>query len=168
MNLEQLSSPLPKPWLEISADKITCRELVVSGGSVGGAFSSYQAGSLNLLGVPYTAVAQVPTITNPAYNPSTNIYTAPAAQTLSFTMSYVMGWPVASTDIVTAVSIRKNGVDTTFISGCKSLQGASATNGISISGIIQLQAGDTLGYFITNAGGAGGTLFYGCFSGFVL
>ena len=29
MNLDQLSSPLPKPWLNIACDTLTCRQLIV-------------------------------------------------------------------------------------------------------------------------------------------
>lgn len=152
MNLQQLSSPLPKPWLDIACDVLACRSLAVQNPAV---FSSTQSGSAFINGATYTNLCNVADIATPAYDPITNRYTAPTAQTVEFSVYFALLWPVAITDSAASLLIQKNGVDTLYTCGLKANQGTQSIGSMRASGIFQLVAGDVLGYRILTAVASG-------------
>ena len=153
MNLQSLSSGLPKPWLDIACNKITCNELVVAvQPSNSQLFQLVQGVSSPAVGST-TALCDVNQIVNPNVNLVANTYTAPVAQFVDVSLKGVtsLGNNVTNPLISPLVTLTVNGVDVAGAVVINTITlpafGSIASN---LNTIVQLQAGDVLGYRVTN------------------
>jgi len=160
MNLQQLESALPKPWLNIQCNSLTANQVIVPPASKT-TFAYYSANT----NVPLAAGANFQTgcnqisILNLNYNVATNIFTAPRAVDMICTVavtvaattlqniSYYVGF------IINNTSLLQNEYQQNLVS-----VPAFTAQTLTISCPVSLNAGDTVGFIVVN-NGAGGFLY---------
>ena len=157
MNLDQLSAPLPKPWLEIACDKLTCRSLVVEPGAGSESFSYYFNVGGGLTVVPFgnvASVANTPLLASPYYTPL-NVYTAPRALALSVSVQIIMSTTI-SQNLHGQLKLVINGATSSEFTADLVVPGAIAgfADIVWNMAVISLAHGDTLSWIFTNVGGA--------------
>ena len=171
MNLQQLESALPKPWLNIQCNRLTANEVVtpVVPAPIT-VFASSQNGAVsNVNNAPTSNIMTTTTISNPNFNPATNVYTASVAQYVSFSLSYVFTCSALAQNITTSVFFRLNGVLRAVGSVVRVSASISDNYTVNLNEVIQLAAGDTVGYLITaTSTQVGSQLAFGQFSGVVV
>jgi hypothetical protein len=152
MNLDQLSSPLPKPWLDIACDVLTCRRLVVEPSGTSDAFSYYGVlATVVNAGSNVSGLAITPEVASPHYTVVGNIYTAPFAMAFQVSIGISVQTAVAQ-DMRYAVEIAKNGVFQPWLSSGQGVFSAPAasSNYFTASALMSLAPGDTVSWRFTN------------------
>ena len=171
MNLQQLESALPKPWLNIQCNRLTANEVVtpVVPAPIT-VFASAQNGTVSIVNnAPTSSIMTAVTIPNPNFNLVTNVYTAPVAQYVSFSLSYVFECSNLAQNIATNIFFRVNGNARAVLGTARRTATASDSYTINLNEVIQLAAGDTVGYLISaTSTQAGSQLSFGQFSGVVV
>lgn len=152
MDLNSLNSPLPKPWLEMSCDSLTCRRLIVEPSGTSDAFSAY--GGLATVvpaGTNISGLATTLEITSPYYAIVNNIYTAPFAMSFNVSIGVAVQTAVPQ-DMRYALEISKNGVFPPFLSSGQGIFAAPAASNqyYTASALISLNPGDTVSWRFTN------------------
>jgi hypothetical protein len=158
MNLDQLSAPLPKPWLEIACDKLTCRSLVVEPGAGSESFSYYFNVGGGLLVVPtgqVSSIADTPWVSSPYYNAPQNIYTAPRALAISVSAQIIMSTTIGQ-NLHGQLELFVNGVNPPELISDLVVPGAVAgfADVIWNTAVLSLAQGDTVTWRFRNIGGA--------------
>ena len=152
MNLQQLQSNLPKPWLDIQCNKLTCNEIVVPVlPSNVQLFACYQS-----VARPATASQKIlcdtVLIANPNLNIATNVYTAPSTQFVQVTLQGVIGLGASGATITSSVTLTVNDLTQPTPTMVQSVAvGSNGLTPITCSGIVRLNAGDRLGYSVDNS-----------------
>jgi hypothetical protein len=173
MDLNVLNDGLiaSKPWLNPVCNVISCNKIVtpVSVAPTNVFASGQVATNVLVNGVPRSNIMTTATIPNPNFNLATNVYTAPVAQYVSFSLSYSVQASNLAQNLGTSVYFRVNGLDQAVIGGVSRAFGANDTAGVSLNQVIRLNAGDTVGYFLTSSSTqAGSQIAFGNFSGIVV
>lgn len=151
MNLQQLNSPLPKPWLDIACNKLTCNELVTPVQPVNTQlFQCYQSLPLPAVGST-TMICDTAEIVNPNFNIATNRYTAPSNQYVQVILKGNTAFGGTGGSASTTLSLTINGavVNGQSVSSNVALN-ANGSLPISLVGVVRLNAGDVLGILVNN------------------
>lgn len=154
MNLQQLESALPKPWLNIQCNRLTANEVVVPVASKA-TFAYYSAVSniaLPSLANLQTVCNQI-SILNANYNVATNIFTAPRAVDLLCTFAITVA-STAAQNLAYSVVFIVNGLNLAQNEYIQNLVAVPAftQQTLTISCPVSLNVGDTVGYVFTNLG----------------
>jgi len=171
MNLQQLESALPKPWLNIQCNRLTANEVVTPVVPAPlNVFASEQVATNVLVnGVPRSNIMTTATIPNPNFNLATNVYTAPVDQYVSFSLSYSVQGSNLVQNVGTSVYFRVNGNNQAVIGNVTRAFGANDGESINLNQIIRLNAGDAVGYLLAaSSTQAGSQIAFGQFSGVVV
>lgn len=168
MDLNALNAPLPKNWLQLSCDSLTCRRLVVEPSGSSDAYS-YYGGALTVVpaGTNSSGLATTHEVSSPYYMTIGNIYTAPFAMSLQVTIGVAIRTAIAQ-DMRYALEISKNGVFQPWLSSGQSVYSAPAASSqyYTAQALVALVPGDTVSWRFTNI--SAGQLFVSNarFSGF--
>src|SRR5579871_6428188 len=87
MNISALTDPNPKPYLDLNCHDINCNDIscnvltannIINNGAVSSSFSAYSNGNATIsAGGSVTNLCNLFEISNPNFNLSTNVFTAP-------------------------------------------------------------------------------------------
>lgn len=155
MNLDSLTSDLPKKWLHIQCDKLTANVVETPAGPVSTqAFSAYSNISVPLPGVS-NSLPNTITIDNPNYDNNVASYTAPSAQFVQFTWQMVLQGIGGGATCQTQFFMSLNGITQIETLNRQTFQGNNATGTIYSSAIIRMAAGDVVTWTFTSGGVVG-------------
>lgn len=158
MNLQQLESPLPKPWLNIQCHTLTADEVItpVQPSNLK-LWSAHQVGALPV--GPNTTVGNLCSVTdieNPNYNGVTNVYTAPIDQYVNVSFQGLVQVN-PSGNVLSSVEFFINNIP---VQGTAHIVQATVANpsvfNLQSNALVKMTAGQTLRYEVfAQTGGPG-------------
>lgn len=163
MNLQLLNSGVPdaKLWLNPVCNVLTCNQLITPTPPPV-SISVYNMHNINILplATPLTAPADTIGIANPDINIVTNRYIAPTNCFLSVDYSLIIYYANTSLTIGCTMTVTVNGVGTyLFTQLTKAAGSATGPFPLSVSGVLQLNAGDIVGFSLLSSGNLANTLY---------
>lgn len=158
MNISALTDPNPKNYLDINCHNINCNILtansIVNNSSSASTFSVYSTGNRTIsAGQSCTDLCDTFEISNSNFTMSTNTYTAAAAGDYEVNFSFSVTNAGAPPQHVSVVYTA--GLSPITFSADYTATIASQRNSYSLSRIVRLTAGQSIGYSITAQAGIG-------------
>jgi len=152
MNLQMLQSPLPKNWLDVSCRRLTCEEIVLEQQPVSNHLFQCHLSSPSPTPALSTVLCDVLTVPNANFNINTNTYTSPTAQTIFLSANFTTACGAVAIQVSPALSFTVNGIvqNSGASTSCSVRLDAFGSISNSLTNIIQLNAGDTVGLRYSN------------------